>query len=114
MSVYVRNLTIDTHVDFTENLELYQLGGQTTNITGYSLYSHMRKHPDSTKKTDFVVGITSAAFGEISLSLGSTITSELKPGRYVYDVQLTRPNGSRSIAVEGNILVRAGISKGCF
>lgn len=113
MSVYVRNLTIDTHVDFTENLELYQLGGQTTNITGYSLYSHMRKHPDSTKKTDFAVGITSAFDGEITLSLGSTITSELKPGRYVYDLLVQRTNGDRAIVLEGTVNVRAGMSHSC-
>ena len=39
MSVYVRNLTIDTHVDFSENLELVQLGGVPTNLTGFTTYS---------------------------------------------------------------------------
>ena len=113
MSVYVRNLTINTHSDFSENLELYQLGGQKTNITGYTLYSYMRKHPDSTSHTAFTVGISSAADGEINLSLMDTQTATLKPGRYVYDLLVQRPNGNRDIVLEGTVNVRAGMSHNC-
>jgi hypothetical protein len=113
MSVYVRNLTINTHVDFAENLELFQLGGKVTNLTGYSGQSQMRKTPESSNAYDFTVGITSAVEGKIRLSLGSTITSTIKPGRYVYDLMLTRPNTEKVIALEGQVLVRAGVTTGC-
>jgi len=113
MSVYVRNLTINTHSDFSEDLELYQLGGKRTNITGYGLSSYMRKHPDSSSYTVFSVGITSAADGKINLSLTDTQTASLKPGRYVYDVLCERTNGSKSIILEGTVSVRAGFSTNC-
>ena len=113
MSVYVRNLTINTHSDFSENLELYQVGGKKTNITGYTLYSHMRKHPDSTSHTTFNVGITSAADGEINVSLADTVTATLKPGRYVYDLLVERPNGNIEVILEGMVSVRAGMSHNC-
>ena len=37
MSIYVRNLSINTHSDFSENIELFQTGGQDrVNLTGYT------------------------------------------------------------------------------
>lgn len=113
MSVYVRNLTINTHVNFSEDLELIQLGGKIINLTGFSGQSQMRKTPESSTYYNFNVGITSAADGKVRLSMGSTVTSEIKPGRYVYDLMLIRPNSEKAIAVEGQVLVRAGVSTGC-
>ena len=113
MSVYVHNLTVDSHVNFVENLELKQLGGLVTNLTGFTALCHMRKNPDSSSNIQIAVGITSADQGEIQLSMGSTLTSTLKPGRYVYDLLLTRPNTEKIIALEGSVLVRAGVSTGC-
>jgi hypothetical protein len=114
MSVYVRNLSFDNNDDFSEVFELEQTGGSPINLTGFSASSYMRKSPESSSYTAFAVGITSAADGTVTLSMGSSITSTLKPGRYVYDLMLERPNGSKTIAVEGNVLVRAGVSTGCF
>ena len=51
---------------------------------------------------------------KINISIASTITTNIKPGRHVYDVLLTKPNGNKLIAVEGTALVRPGISTGCF
>jgi len=113
MSVYVKNLVIYSHSDFSENLELTQLGGLPTNLTGFGLTSYMRKHPDSSTYTEFTVGITSAVEGKISIGMSSPITANLKPGRYVYDVLVTRPNGDRNIILEGNVNVIAGFSTNC-
>tara|TARA_R100000406_G_C3072892_1_gene114688 strand:- start:480 stop:824 length:345 start_codon:yes stop_codon:yes gene_type:complete len=113
MSIYVRNLTINTHSDFSENFELSQLGGTSTNLTGHTGASQMRKHPDSSTAYDFTVGITSAIDGELTLSMTDTITKSIKPGRYVYDVVLTRPGGDKLVVLEGSVDVRAGISTNC-
>ena len=113
MSVYVRNLIINTHSDFSEDLELSQLAGKPTNLTGHTGASQMRKHPDSSKAHNFTVGITSAADGKINMSMTDTTTSGIKPGRYVYDVLATRPNGDKLIVLEGTVNVRAGFSTNC-
>ena len=49
--------------------------------------------------------------GSLSLSLGSTITSGLKPGRYCYDV-LVNDGTKKTRVVEGSALVTAGITTG--
>jgi hypothetical protein len=114
MSVYVRNLVIDTNDDFSEIFELEQSGGLPVNLTGFGASCYMRKSPETSSFKAFTVGITSAAEGRVQISMASTITTTIKPGRYVYDLLLVRPNGSKTIGVEGNVLVRAGISTGCF
>lgn len=114
MSVYVRNLVVEIGMDFSEDLELYQSGGNVINLTNFTGYSHLRKNPESSSHVSIGVSFTDRTNGAIRLSLGSTITSNLKPGRYVYDLMLIRPNTSRTIALEGNVLVRAGISSDCF
>ena len=114
MSVFVRNLTFNAGEDFREDLELISAGGGPVDLTGYSAASHMRKHTDNKKFTAITVGITSAADGKLRLSLTDAQTAGLTPGRHVYDVLLTKPSGSKLIAVEGSALVRPGISTGPF
>ena len=110
MAVYVRNLSIDSGADFSELLELTQTGGQVVNLTGFSAYSHMRKSPSSTKYTGIGVTLTDPANGKVTVSIAATVTSELKEGRYVWDLMLVRPNNTKTIGVEGTALVRVGIS----
>ena len=114
MSVYVRNLVINTSADFSENFELTQSGGDPTDLTGFIGTCHMRKNPESSSHIGFGVSFTDRVNGKIKISMASTISSTLKPGRYVYDLMLIRPNAQKLIAVEGTVLVRVGISTGCF
>jgi hypothetical protein len=114
MSVYVRNLVIDTNDDFSEIFELEQSGGLPVNLTGFAASCYMRKSPETSSYVGFGVSFLDRANGKIQISMASTVTSTVKPGRYVYDVLLIRPNGNRAIGVEGNVLVRSGISTGCF
>ena len=113
MSVYVNNLTINIGTDFVQTYDLYQSGGKVIDLTGYSAASSLRKHRDSGTAVSFTVGFTDRQNGKIKISIPSWTTSRLKPGRYVYDILMTKPNGDKGIIVEGTILARAGISTGC-
>ena len=57
----------------------------------------------------FSVGFTSARDGVITLSLTTTQTRNLKPGRYVYDILVSSGSTVYNI-VNGNVLVNAGIA----
>ena len=57
----------------------------------------------------FTVGFTSARDGVITLSLTTTQTRNLKPGRYVYDILVSSGSTVYNI-VNGNVLVNAGIA----
>jgi len=114
MTVFVQNLTINARESFSRDLDILSAGGGPVNLTGYSGASHIRKHTDSGLSAVMAVGITSAADGKLRLSLTDAQTAGLTPGRHVYDVLLTKPSGSKVIAVEGSVLVRPGISTGPF
>ena len=113
MSVYVNNLTINIGTDFVQTYDLYQSGGKVIDLTGYTAASSLRKHRDSGTSVSFTVGFTDRQNGKIKISIPSWTTTRLKPGRYVYDILMTKPNGDKGIVVEGTILARAGISTGC-
>ena len=113
MSVYVNNLTINIGTDFVQTYDLYQSGGKVIDLTGYGAASSLRKHRDSGTAVSFTVGFPDRQNGKIKISIPSWTTARLKPGRYVYDILMTKPNGDKGIIVEGTILARAGISTGC-
>lgn len=112
MAIYANNIVIPSGCEFRLPLTILDSSGDTPlNITGYGITSMIRKHASSSiVSAQFVVGITSAADGEVVLSLASTVTGALKEGRYVYDVMLTSDTNTKSIAVEGTALVRIGIT----
>ena len=113
MTANVTNLTINTGAYFYKDFYV-EVSDIASDITGYGVSSYIRKHPDSLKTAaKFNANIINPQEGLIRVSLASTITSEIKPGRYVYDVLLTSPNGKKTIIIEGNILARDDISTEC-
>ena len=110
---YGVNLTIYQGADFKSSFKVLNNDRSNYNFTCYSGSAQMTKsvsvgstgYPAAT----FNVGFTSAPDGEFDVSLGSTPTRTLKPGRYVYNVLV----GSAStvyVIADGNILVQGGVS----
>ena len=111
MTVYAKNLTINAGEDFKEDISILSADGSgVVNLTGFSIQSQMRKNAGHYQFVDLTVGITNASQGAVNISLASTITEKFRPGRYVYDLILTRPSGFKFVAVDGSVLVRSGIS----
>jgi hypothetical protein len=114
MSVYVTNLVINAGSDYNQSFNLTNSQGGVLDLHNYSVFSHLRKTPGSSTYTAFNVTIVDQSNGKINLHLNGSSTQYLRPGRYVYDIMLIRPDTIKNIAVEGTALVRAGISTGCF
>ena len=111
MTVYRKNITIYVGETFSEDVTLLSSDGTgPSDLTGFTGQSKLRKSPTNYRFADIQVGITSAAQGQINISIASSITKFLQGGRHVYDVILTRPSGFKFVAVEGNALVRSGIN----
>jgi len=115
MSAYTQNIFINVHSDFSHPFDVISSDGDVIDVTNLDFASQVRKHTNSSAAVGFAVTVLNAALGKIQISMGSTLTGTLKPGRHVYDVVSTaRSSGLKSIVVEGTVLVRAGISSGCF
>lgn len=110
MAVYVHNITIDQGADFsvTFNVEGTQ-SNAAKDLTGYSASAQLKKTYTSSTSTSFASTISSPSDGTISISMDSSVTSNLKYGRYVYDVKITDPSETVRV-VEGTAIVRAGVT----
>lgn len=111
-AVYVRNFVIDQGVNFSQDLSFESITDIPVNLTGYGVSSYIRKHPESKQiVAGFAVSVTNSSAGEILISLGSTITSTIKEGKYVYDMIIkNNSTGKKFMVMEGMILVRSGIT----
>ena len=110
MTVYVSNIVINAGSDFSQTFNLENITNSPLNLTGYTGSALMKKHPASlTTTASFAVSFPDRMAGQVKLSLGSSITSTLKPGRYCYDILLN--DGSiKTRIVEGSAIVTAGIT----
>ena len=112
MAVYIANLQIDTGVNFQHG---FSLGDNDTgtylNLNNYTVNCQMRKWAGSTSSVSFASTVTDAEQGQLQISLGSTETTDIKPGRYMYDVLLEDAGGFKYKVVEGMVLVRAGVTR---
>lgn len=111
MAVYVSNITIPIGEDFEQTFTLENsISNSYFNLSNYTAKSYLKKHPSSLN-TSAIFGVifTNQEAGEFVISLGSSITSSLKPGRYSYDI-LIDDGMKKKRVVEGSALVTAGVT----
>jgi len=112
MAIFVSNIVIEQGFDFDTTFQLEDTAtAALLDLTGYTVESQLRKTYTSSTAVSFASTITDATKGKVQISMASTITADLKPGRYVYDVKLTTGGGAISKPVEGAALVRAGVTR---
>ncbi len=112
MAAYISNIVIDAGADFDQIFNLENVANAPLDLTGYSAISKLKKHPASLNNTaTFVVSFPNRTQGQIKISLGSTLTSAIKAGRYSYDILLN--DGSiKTRIVSGSAIVTAGVTTG--
>lgn len=111
MAVYVSNITIPVGEDFEQTFVLENaINNGPFDLSSYAAKSYLKKHPSSLNiSAIFGVIFTNQEAGELVISLGSSITSSLKPGRYSYDI-LIDDGMKKKRVVEGSALVTAGVT----
>tara|TARA_B100000029_G_scaffold176197_1_gene173485 strand:+ start:1021 stop:1629 length:609 start_codon:yes stop_codon:yes gene_type:complete len=89
------NQDINAGQDWLADINLLLRDGSNRNITKHTLASDVKRHHKSVSvKENVNLKILSAESGNIQLSLSSTQTSNLKFGKWLYDVELTNRKGS--------------------
>lgn len=112
MAAYVE-LYMDQGATFNNTLNITDdLTNAKVNIQGYLVTSQMRRSYYSANATaNIVCTITDSANGAILMSLGAANTSNIKAGRYLFDVETVDPNGVTSRILEGIITVTPQITR---
>ena len=110
MSIPAVNLTIEKGTDFEATFNVTNADGSVFSLVNYSATAKMRKHPAAPIYKSFSTSIT-VATGEIKISMGSTITSQLTAGRNYYDVIITQSGSNKVQKVfEGTAIVNETVS----
>lgn len=95
--------TLLTITDDTTNLPI--------NVSGYSINANIKKSYYSSNVTaSFVPVVNDAANGNVSITMSAGVTSNIKSGRYVYDVKISSPLGVVTRIVEGIITITPKVS----
>lgn len=103
------NLTVDQGTDYQTSITLTDIDDNVVNLSGYTANAQIRKTYTSSNAVNFTVTLGTAT-GEVGLSLTDAQTSNIVPGRYVYDVLLTR-EGITTRIVEGIVTVTPGVTR---
>lgn len=111
MAVYTTNLILYTGTDFEQSFILANEDDEDLlNLSQYTGFCKMKKHGTSSSHTPFAVSFTNPTGGTVKVSMGSTLTSTLSPGRYYYDLVLNK-NGENVRVVEGEVFVKKSITR---
>ena len=106
-------LYIDQGTSFTNIINLTDdITNASINTAGYTITSQMRRSYYSANATaNITCTITNAANGEVTLSLTSGETANIKAGRYVFDVKVNDNLSTITRILEGIITVIPQVSK---
>lgn len=110
MAEYVE-LSIEQGTTFSTTINVNESDGTEKDLTTYSARSQMRKSYYSSSAKDFTMLKTDAAGGEITMSMTAANTSNLTPGRWVYDVEIEDQSGVVTRIFEGIVVVMPGVTR---
>ena len=105
-------LTMDQGTHFGVDITVLNDDGSTRNVAGSTFTSSIRKSYFSSAVTaNLVITAYYAANGIIFANANSAITSNIKPGRYLYDIKEVSSANLVSRLVEGIITVYPQVTK---
>lgn len=105
-----KNLVLNQGTDWSTDIDVIDQNGDVFDLTGFFAEGQMRKNYASVHSTSFdVVDLNDT--GRISIALDNAVTSTLKPGRYMYDIEITDPTGIITRVAEGIVTVRPNFTR---
>ena len=101
MAAYV-NIFADQGADFSSVISINDIRKDPIDLTFYTLYGQIRRTYKSELHYDFFIELTDLESGQFLIHLDSETTSNMKHGRYVYDIFAERiDGGDRYKLIEG-------------
>ena len=100
------NLYIDQGSDYQVTITV-----DDTDITGYTVAAQMRKSFCSSTAYNFIAEVSDGPAGRLTLALLGEDSDDIPAGRYLYDVEITSPGGSKTRVVEGLVVLTPQITK---
>jgi hypothetical protein len=105
----VHNLYIDQGTDFSAEIGIFDDSNLPWDLDGFTGTAKIKKSYYSSTSVDFNVSINEGN-GTVSLSLPSSITSDMEYGRYLYDVVIASNGGVKTRVIEGIVTINPGVT----
>ena len=116
MTIYVSNLVIHTGTDFTQTFVFEdEASNSALDLTGYTGTGQIKKYDTSSKAADLTLDFGSTAqrtTGRLTVTMNAATTSNLKSGRYFYDIRLVTSAGKVEKVVEGVMIIKQAVTRG--
>ena len=112
MTAYVE-LYMDQGATFENTLTITDdITNVAANIYGYTITSQMRRsYYSANASANITCTIVDANTGNVLMSMTAANTSNLRPGRYLFDVETTDGIGKVNRILEGIINVTPGVTR---
>ena len=105
-------LYCDQGTDFSYQMDLSNDDGSPIDVADYTFSSSVRKSYFSSSVTaNMTVTVLSAENGNVQLSMNSATTSNIKAGRYLYDVKMKDNLNTVFRVIEGVITIYPQVTK---
>lgn len=111
MASYVE-LTIDQGATFSTTIDLANDDGTAIDVTNYTFDSQIRKSYYSANATaNLEITILNAVAGNLLISIDAANTANIKAGRYLYDIKMTKDTGDVVRVIEGIVTITPQVSR---
>lgn len=110
------NLLIEQGSTFEISIQIFDSDDTPRDLTGLTVNAQLRRNHRSRMAVDFTIDVTTPTEGEFKLKLTAQQTQALRPGRYVYDVEVVDENAAPIIvarALQGNARVTPEVTRIC-
>lgn len=108
----ISNLYIDAGSTFNAIVTVNGNDGNVLNLTGFSVAAQIKKSYAATTAYSLNATVYDALTGKVKISLPAAVSSAMKPGRYLYDIEITAPDNVQKLrAVEGLVIITPEITK---
>jgi hypothetical protein len=107
----ISNLYVDAGASYSNIITVTASNGQALDLTGYTVASQMRKSYSSSIAYNFTASVYNAQTGKVRLQLTPSQSEQIPAGRWLYDVEITSPAGTKTRVVEGIVTVNPQITQ---
>jgi hypothetical protein len=112
MPAAYQNLYLEQGASFTTTITLDDVYGDVYDLTGYVARSQIRKSYYSANATASFVTTVNVNHGTITLDLSAATTSNIAPGRYVFDtIIIDNTHNNTTRVLEGTIDVSPMVTR---
>jgi hypothetical protein len=109
----ISNLYIDQGTTFSTIIDLTNQDGSPMNLTGFTIQAQIRKSYQSSTFTNFTASVYGTPTnGQIRLQLTPSVSSAMRAGRYLYDIEITNTTTQDKYRVlEGIVVISPEITR---